>query len=106
MFFEVPVGRRNDADVHADVRRAADAPERLLFEKPEQLGLQRRRHLADLVEEDRALVGLLEQPALLLRASVNAPRSWPNISDSSRASGSAEHVMLRNGRAARALRSG
>ena len=45
---------------------AADAPEGLLLEEPQQLGLQRRRHLADLVEKHRAAVGLLEQAALLL----------------------------------------
>ena len=45
---------------------AADAPKRLLFEHAQQLRLQRRRHLADFVEEHGALVGLLEQAALLL----------------------------------------
>ena len=45
---------------------AADALERLLLEKPQQLGLQPRHHLADLVEEHRAAVGHLEQAALLL----------------------------------------
>ena len=46
-------------------RGAADALEALLFEEAQQLGLQRRHHLADLVEEHRAAVGALEQPALL-----------------------------------------
>ena len=54
------------ADVDADVLRAADALERLLLEEAQQLGLQRRHHLADLVEEHRAAVGRLEQAALLL----------------------------------------
>ena len=48
------------------VGRAADAPEGLLLEEAEQLGLERGRHLADLVEEDRAAVGLLEEAPLLL----------------------------------------
>ena len=49
-----------------DVVAAADAPERLLLEEAQQLGLQRQRHLADLVEEHRAAVGLLEQADLAL----------------------------------------
>ena len=48
-----------------NVDRAADALERLLLEEPQQLRLQARHHLADLVEKDRAAVGRLEQPALL-----------------------------------------
>ena len=36
---------------------AADPFERLLFEKPQQLRLQPRRHLADFVEKHRAAVG-------------------------------------------------
>ena len=47
-----------------DVR--ADALELALLEDAQQLRLRRRRHLADLVEEDRALVGGLE-PALAHR---------------------------------------
>ena len=63
---EIPVRGRDDPDVDPDVARAAHAAERLLLQEPQQLGLQRRRHLADLIEEHRAFVGLLEQPTLLL----------------------------------------
>ena len=98
-FFEVAVGRRDDPHVDADVARAADALERLLLEEAQQLGLQRRRHLADLVEEHRAAVGRARAgPRFCCRASVNAPRSWPNSSLSSSVSGSAEQVMFMNGR--------
>ena len=55
-----------DAHVDADVGQPADPLERLLLEEAQQLRLQARRHLADLVEEHRAAVGGLEQPALLL----------------------------------------
>ena len=83
---------------------AADALERLLLEEPQQLGLQRRHHLADFVEEHRAAVGRSRAGrASAGRASVNAPRSWPNSSLSSSVSGSAEQVMFMNGRAARSL---
>src|SRR5262249_10030668 len=52
--------------VDADIRQTADALEGLLLEKPEELCLQRHRHLADLVEEHRSPVGRFEQPPLLL----------------------------------------
>ena len=48
---------------------AADPPEALFLEEPEQLRLQPRRHLADFVQEDRSAVGRLEQ-SLLLHARV------------------------------------
>ena len=42
-------------------------------------------------------------PRFCCRASVKAPRSWPNSSLSSNVSVSAEQVMFMNGRAARLL---
>jgi hypothetical protein len=88
--FEIPVRSRDDPGIHTNIRKPADALERLLLEKPQQLGLKRRGHLTDLVEEQRAAVRRLDETALLLtRASVNAPRSWPNSSLSSNCSGSA-----------------
>ena len=58
---EIPVGGRNHPDIDADIRRAADALEALFLEESQQLRLQRGRHLADFVEEDRAAVGHLQQ---------------------------------------------
>ena len=57
---EVLVGRGHDPDVDADRLRAADALERHLLEHAEQLGLDLQVDVADLVEEQRAAVGLLE----------------------------------------------
>ena len=52
---------------------AADAPECLLLEEAQQLGLQRQRHVADFVEEHRAAVGLFEQaPSALARVGERA----------------------------------
>ena len=62
---QVLVGRRDDAHVDREIARAAEPPEGHLLEHLEQLGLGGHRHLADLVEEQRAAVGLLEQAALL-----------------------------------------
>ena len=56
----VLVRRGDDADVHRLFVFAADAPERALLQDPQQLHLRGRRHLGDLVEEQRAVVGELE----------------------------------------------
>ena len=58
-------------------------------------------HVADLVEEQRAAVGLLEAADALLVAPVNAPFSCPNSSDSSRFSWSAAQFTLTKLRPAR-----
>ena len=57
---EVAVGGGDDADVDADVLAAAEPRELAVLQHLQQLGLQRRAHLADLVEEHRAVVGELE----------------------------------------------
>ena len=60
---ELGVGRGEHAHVHLDGAVLADALELALLQHAQQLGLQRRAHRADLVEEERAAVGLFE-PAL------------------------------------------
>ena len=64
--FEVAVGRRDDADVHPYVVLTAEPGELAVLEHLQQLGLERRRHLADLVKKHRAVVGELELAGLLL----------------------------------------
>ena len=59
------VGRGDDAHVDADRGLAADAVELALGEHPQEPRLERQRHVADLVEEERAAVGLLEAAAAL-----------------------------------------
>src|SRR6185437_8359598 len=59
---EIAVRRGEDADVDVDALVAADALDAALLERAEQLGLHLERQLADLVDEDGALVGLLEGP--------------------------------------------
>src|SRR5439155_19376588 len=58
---QVPVGGRDDADVHLPPLRAADGTDLMLLEDAQPLRLQRGRDVADLVEEDRAAVGLREE---------------------------------------------
>ncbi len=60
LLFEVAVRRRDDADVDLLGAVVADLHDHPLLEGAEQLHLQRERHLADLVQEERAGVGLLE----------------------------------------------
>ncbi len=56
----VHVGRRNHADVHRLLVAPAEAAERPLLQDAQQLHLRRRRHLRDLVEEERPAIRELE----------------------------------------------
>jgi hypothetical protein len=87
-------------------RKSAAPPTRLSVfssRKPQQLRLQRRHHLPDLVEKDGAAVGRLQQAALLPIGTGERPPFVPKSSLSSSVSGSAEQVMFMNGLAARSL---
>ena len=69
----------------ASTRRSGSRPptrkEFAFGQHPQQPRLQRRRHVADLVEEQGAAVGLLNRPTWRFCAPVNAPSaSWPNSS--------------------------
>src|SRR5215475_15049419 len=63
---EVAICRRDDPNVDAHVVLAAEPRELAVLEHLQQLGLQRDAHIADLVEEDRALAGELELSRLVL----------------------------------------
>ena len=63
---ERPVGRRDQAEVHLDRGVAAEPLEAALLEHAQQLGLRDERHVADLVEEERAVVGELEAAGLAI----------------------------------------
>src|SRR6185436_21086823 len=60
---EILVRRRDDANVALHRVVAADAIELAVGEDAQQPRLQVERHVADLVEEERAAVGLLEAAA-------------------------------------------
>src|SRR5260370_36053064 len=71
---QVPVRRGNHAHVHVHVMLAPEAGELAVLQYLEELRLQRRAHLANLVEEHRAVGGELEFPGLLLnRAGERTP---------------------------------
>ena len=60
---EIVVRRRDHADIHLyRLPAAPQALELVLLHHAQDLGLGRRAHVPDLVEEDRPLVGLLELP--------------------------------------------
>src|SRR4051812_28408359 len=64
---EIDVGGADQAEVDMHDPVAADRPVLALLENAQQLGLQIRRHLADLVEQQRAALGHLEQAFLVHR---------------------------------------
>ena len=98
---QVAVGGGDDADIGADRRAPADRGELALLQHAQQPGLRLERHVADLVEEQRAAL----RPARSARpragsAPVKAPRSWPNSSLSISSRGIAAMLMATNGPAA------
>jgi hypothetical protein len=74
----------------------------VVLEDLQELGLDALRQETDLVEEEGALVGRLEEACLVgWRASVKAPRSKPNSSASSKVSGIAAQLTSTSGPADR-----
>ncbi len=70
---EVPVGGGDDAHVAVTGARLADPLEVLLLQKTQQLALQRRRDLADLVEEQRPPLGHLDPAGLIADGAGERP---------------------------------
>ena len=54
------MGRGDDPQIGPDRRAAADRHELARLQHAQQAGLRLERHVADLVEEQRAALGLLE----------------------------------------------
>jgi hypothetical protein len=59
--FELAVRRGDEADVDRHLALGADRPDLALLNRAQELGLERQRHLADLVEKQRSTARLLEQ---------------------------------------------
>ncbi len=71
--FQVLMRRGDDAHVDLDRRMATDTVELAVGQHPQQTRLQFGRHVADLIEEQTAAVGLLEtSDAPVLRAGEGA----------------------------------
>jgi hypothetical protein len=60
---KVVVACSEQLDIHLDLLRAAQAAQLAVFDRRQQLGLEIERQLADLVEENRAAVGLFHETA-------------------------------------------
>jgi hypothetical protein len=58
---QVAVGRGDDAHVDLDRLGRTDGDDLAFLKRAQQLGLQRQRHLGDLVEQQRAAVGSAEE---------------------------------------------
>jgi hypothetical protein len=69
----VLVGRRDHADVRPDRLGAPDPDELAVLDDAQELRLQDRLQLAELVDEERAGVREREARLALLHGSVNAP---------------------------------
>ena len=94
---QVAVRGGDDPDVDAHGPLAADANDLAVLHHPEQAHLCGERELADLVEEQRPSVGLLEPALAPVTAPVNAPCSWPNSSESISSGAIAPQFTRRNG---------
>src|SRR6266496_16615 len=70
---EVAIGAGDDPHVHRHRPGPADGPDVLLLDDPEELDLQRERELADLVQEQRAVVGHHEEPGVGLHRRREGP---------------------------------
>jgi hypothetical protein len=85
---KVAMGRRHDSHIGLDRRATADRHVFAFLQHAQKARLRLGRHVADLVEEQRAAGGLLEQAGFFATAPVKAPRSWPNSSLSISSAGS------------------
>ena len=73
LLLDVTIGGGDDADIGPYRGAAADGCVFALLEHPQQLGLCLHRHVADLIEKQRAAFGLLEAPDMsILRAGEGA----------------------------------
>jgi hypothetical protein len=66
---EIAIGCGHEPNVRSDGAIAANSLEFLVLNCAEQFRLEFERHLADLIEKERALVGQFESPSSLRRGS-------------------------------------
>jgi len=100
LLVEVRVRRRYQPGVDAH-RRAADRLDLPALERPQQLGLQRQRHVPDLVEEEGAPLAAWNLPCRS-RTPVATPLAIPNISASIKSAGMAAQLTATKRAGARA----
>ncbi len=81
--FQVAVGCGQDADVPRAGSRVADALVTLFLQQPQQLWLQGRRQVADLVQEERPARGCCHLAEAIADGPGERARTWPKSSLSS-----------------------
>jgi len=102
-FIEIPVGGRNHSHIDLVGLVAAHPFEGPFLEESQQLDLCADRQVADLIEKQCSASAISKRPLREATAPVNAPRSWPNSSDSSTPSAKAAQLTLMKGAEARWL---
>ena len=95
---QIGICERDQARVHAQRVRAAEALEAALFEHAQQLGLNAGSERGHFIEHDRAALREFEAAGLRRDAPVNAPFSWPNNSDSTSSGGKAGAINFQKWR--------
>ena len=73
IILEIAIGGRDDADVHRNRLRATHGDRFALLQHTEQLHLRRGRHLADLVQKERAAPCRGEQALLVAHRAGERP---------------------------------
>jgi len=84
---QVAVGGAQDAHVDPERVVLAHAADLARLQEPEELHLHALVQFADLVEEQGAAIGDLEQPLAVRVGAGEGPLRWPNSSLSTRFSG-------------------
>ena len=97
--FEIAIGGRENAGIEGDRRAAPDRNDPPFLERSKYLGLELRRQIADLVEEERPAVRSDQKPR---RSGLRLPRASPNNSASKQLRGSPVQLTDRSGPSASA----
>ena len=104
LLFQVLIRRRDHPHVHLHGLARPDRLETLFLQSPQHLGLRVEAHVADLIKEERAAVGLLKLADLVLSRAGERACTCPNSSLSMSSSGIAAQFTSTNGSSARRLR--
>src|SRR5579883_2044435 len=67
------LGSSDHSNIYGNWLVGTDWPNLLVFQHSEQLGLRRQPHIADLIEEERPLIGQFNPAFLILHSSSKRP---------------------------------
>ena len=66
LFFEIAIGRGDQAKIHRDIFRSSDSSKGAFLQNAKQLPLHPQIEIADLVQEQRAALGAIQKAKLAL----------------------------------------